>query len=68
MSRAPATIKQADVARTIRAAKQAGASCVDVMMAGTTVRIHLDDPTRETTTIAPELSPFDKWKAGQNAR
>lgn len=37
MSRTPAKITQADVARIIRAAKQAGASEVDVKIDGETV-------------------------------
>lgn len=40
MSRTHARITQADVARAIRAAKQAGAGCVDVMPDGT-IRINL---------------------------
>lgn len=59
MSRTPATIKQADVARTIRAAKAAGASCVDVMMAGATVRIHLDDVPK-TQPDSPDANPWDE--------
>jgi hypothetical protein len=35
MSRTPARITQADVARAIRTAKQAGAGCVEVMPDGT---------------------------------
>jgi len=37
MSRTPAKVTQADVARIIRAAKQAGASEVDVKIGGETV-------------------------------
>lgn len=43
MSRRPATVTQADVARVIRAAKQAGASAVQVEIGGQakiTVRIN----------------------------
>lgn len=40
MSRTPVRITQADMARAIRAAKQAGAGCVDVMPDGT-IRISL---------------------------
>ncbi len=68
MSRTPANITQADVARAIRAAKKAGASCVDVMISGTTVRIYLDAAPGDAPKIAPELSPFDQWKAAQHAR
>jgi hypothetical protein len=59
MSRTPAIITQADVARTIRAAKQAGARCVDVMMAGTTVRIYLDEaPIAQP--MSSNANPWDK--------
>jgi hypothetical protein len=34
MSRTPATIRQADVARVIRAAKQAGAAAVNLLLPG----------------------------------
>lgn len=40
MSRRPALVTQADVARAIRAAKQAGAGTVDVLKDGT-IRISL---------------------------
>lgn len=53
MSRRPATFTQADVARVIRAAKQAGASVVEVRVGETTAVVHLstapveaDDPER----------------------
>jgi hypothetical protein len=41
MSRTPATITQADVARVIRAAKQAGAAAVSLLLPGGTFRIDL---------------------------
>ena len=41
MPRRPATVTQADIARAIRAAKQAGATCVEVKPDGT-VLIRLD--------------------------
>lgn len=47
MSRRPATILQADVARVIRAAKQAGASEVEVRSKDGTaivVRLHQTEP------------------------
>jgi hypothetical protein len=44
VSRTPARITQADVARAIRAAKQAGAGCVDVMPDGT-IRISVSPPS-----------------------
>lgn len=44
MSRTPASITQADVARTIRAARQAGASAVEIRYAdGTMIRVPLTE-------------------------
>ena len=45
MPRTPATITQADVARTVRAAKQAGAAEVEVRPDGTRI-IRLVEPPR----------------------
>lgn len=45
MSRRPAAITQADVARIIRAAKQAGASHVEVPVNGQTVVVWLSPST-----------------------
>jgi hypothetical protein len=53
MPRTPATVTQSDVARTIRAAKQAGAHSVEVRLSGVTVVILLASPP-----IAPD-SPID---------
>jgi hypothetical protein len=47
MSRTPARFTQADVARTIRAAKQAGAGTVELLPAGT-IRINLAGDKHET--------------------
>lgn len=44
MSRSPARVTQADVARAIHAAKQTGAGCVDFMPDGT-IRISLSPPS-----------------------
>jgi hypothetical protein len=45
MSRRPASVTQADVARAIRAAKQAGAHSVEVVQRnGTTIRVVIDAP------------------------
>jgi hypothetical protein len=41
MSRTPARFTQADIARTIRAAKQAGAGAVEILPDGT-IRIRLN--------------------------
>lgn len=52
MSRRAASITQADVARTIRAAKQAGAASVEVVNKdGTRIIIRLNEPA---ATLAPE--------------
>lgn len=51
MSRHPAKVTQATVARCIRAAKAAGGGYVDVLPDGT-VRIRLDD--------APQTAPDEK--------
>lgn len=55
MSRRPAAFTQADVARAIRAAKQAGAAEVEVRASGhTTILIRLSPST------APEQAPEPK--------
>lgn len=46
MSRTPARITQADVARAIRAAKQTGAGCVEVLPDGT-IKISLSPSSTE---------------------
>ena len=43
MTRRPALVTQADVARSLRAARQAGAAFVEVLSDGT-IRIRLDSP------------------------
>jgi hypothetical protein len=54
MSRTPARFTQADVARTIRAAKQVGAEGVEVRPDGT-IYIHLrQQPCGENRTRTPE--------------
>ena len=52
MGRRAAVITQADVARTIRAAKQAGASNVEVRPDGTVI-VHLDERTVPVAAHAP---------------
>lgn len=52
MSRTPARFTQADVARIIRAAKQAGASEVDVKVDGETVAT-VKLSTGESVPLAP---------------
>jgi hypothetical protein len=56
MSRRPALLSQADVARAIRAARQTGAECVEVRRDGTIV-VLLKAPT-----IAPADDPFEDWE------
>jgi hypothetical protein len=46
MPRRPATITQADIARTIRAAKQAGATEVEVRVGDAIVVVRLNEPDR----------------------
>ena len=55
MSRRPASVAQADVARVIRAARQTGAECVEVRPDGT-ISILLRAPA-----IAP-ADPFEAWE------
>ena len=53
MARRPANITQADVARAIRAAKQAGASEVEVRVAnGSTIVIRIAPSTSDATALA----------------
>jgi hypothetical protein len=55
VSRTPANVTQADIARTIRAAKQAGAPAVEIKYAdGTVIRVPLTDSVE--TADAP-LAP-----------
>jgi hypothetical protein len=53
MSRTPARFTQADVARTIRAAKQAGAGAVELLPDGT-IRIRLDGPENPARPVEPD--------------
>ena len=55
MSRRPATITQADIARAIRAAKQAGAAEVEVRMGGqTAIFIRLNLSTEDEKRLEPD--------------
>jgi hypothetical protein len=61
MSRTPARIRQADVARTLRAAKQAGAGAVEVRPDGTML-VHLflpHDGGKQPDLIKKDLEPDD---------
>jgi hypothetical protein len=53
MSRTPARFTQADVARTIRAAKQAGAGAVELLPDGT-IRIRLDGGENPARPVEPD--------------
>ena len=53
MSRTPARFSQADVARTIRAAKQAGAGAVELLPDGR-IRIRLDGPEKPAQPVEPD--------------
>jgi len=61
MSRRPATYTQADVARIIRAARQAGAAAVEIAPGGT-IRIVLTAPPLQDVTSSSldrELEQFE---------
>jgi hypothetical protein len=53
MSRTPARCTQADLARSIRAAKQAGAGAVELLPDGT-IRIILDERDKPAQPVDPE--------------
>ena len=53
MPRIPARFTQADVARTIRAAKQAGASTVELLPNGT-IRICLETPEKPAQSVVTD--------------
>jgi hypothetical protein len=55
MPRIPARISQADVARAVRAAKQAGAGAVEVKPDGT-ILIRFDAPP----PLVPEQQPLER--------
>jgi hypothetical protein len=59
MPRRAATVSQADISRTIRAARQAGADAVEVIQCnGTKIRVILNAPP-----LAPEpQDAFEKWE------
>ena len=54
MSPRPATITQADIARAIRAAKQAGAAEVEVRVNGASILIHIDPSTDPKKALETE--------------
>jgi hypothetical protein len=51
MSRRPATITQADIARIVRAAKQAGAAEVEVRVGEATIVVRLASSTGAETSL-----------------
>ena len=53
MPRRPATLIQADIARAIRAAKQAGAAEVEVRVGNASIVIRVAPSTRQETTLEP---------------
>lgn len=53
MSRRPATVVQADVARVIRAARQAGASEVEVRVGDQIITVRLSPSTADRVPLAP---------------
>lgn len=53
MSRTPARFNQADIARTIRAAKQAGAGAVELLPDGT-IRICLECVEKPSEPVEPD--------------
>ncbi len=54
MPRRPAQITQADIARVIRAARQAGASEVEVRLGGQSVIVRLSPSTAPPTGLEPD--------------
>jgi hypothetical protein len=50
MSRAPANITQADIARALRAAKQAGAKQVEIRVGETTIIIRMSESSTGSET------------------
>lgn len=65
MTRRRAAVSQADVARTIRAARQTGASVVEVVQRdGTVIRVLLTTPRPSPNAN----DPFDQWKEENEAR
>ena len=53
MPRRAASVTQADVARIIRAAKQAGAAEVEIKLGEQTLLVRLTPSTGRQTTLAP---------------
>lgn len=66
MGRAPATFKQADLVRAVKAARTCGLKVLrtEITRDGTIVLFHNDD---EKVGIDP-TNAFDEWKAKRDAR
>lgn len=64
MPRAPATFKQADVTRAIKAARAAGLPVAETRIdrEGRIVLVHAEAQAK------PDLSPLEQWKANRHAR
>lgn len=54
MSRRHSTVTQADVARIVRAAKQAGAAEVEVRVGETTITVRLESSTATKIDLVPD--------------
>jgi hypothetical protein len=52
MARRPAQVTQADIARAIRAAKQAGAVTVEVRVGDASIVVRLTSPTGDDAALA----------------
>lgn len=55
MARRPATLTQADIARAIRAAKQAGAAEVEVRVEDASIVVRIVASTRQEKTLEPAV-------------
>jgi hypothetical protein len=53
MTRTPARVTQADLARAVRAARQAGAGAVELLPDGT-IRIRLEGPEKPVQPVEPD--------------
>lgn len=64
MARSPASFKQADLARAMKAVRAAGLDVArtDILPDGTIRLIHKAEVTSDPAT------PFDQWKAKRDAR
>ena len=60
MANRAAKVTQADVARTIRAAKQAGAASVEIRLPGGTFIVRLDGTEPDISPLSPAPKVADK--------